>query len=60
MCSGNGKVADSKNHDKQTEAIRALNQQLFTDKRVTISLFTYRRWSYLIKEAITLITLVHG
>jgi predicted O-methyltransferase YrrM len=33
-----GKVANSEHHDKQTEAIRALNQQLFTDKRVTMSL----------------------
>lgn len=33
-----GRVADSKNHDKQTEAIRQLNQKISEDKHVSMSL----------------------
>jgi predicted O-methyltransferase YrrM len=33
-----GDVADTTHHDKQTEAIRSLNQAIFTDKRVSMSL----------------------
>lgn len=33
-----GRVADPQEQDKQTEAIRAFNQKLFEDERVTISL----------------------
>lgn len=33
-----GHVADSTNHDKSTEAIRSLNQTLFEDKRIILSM----------------------
>lgn len=33
-----GRVADSKNHDRQTEAIRQLNQKISKDKHVSMSL----------------------
>ena len=33
-----GKVADPADHDKQTEAIRRLNQLIYNDKRVNMSL----------------------
>ena len=33
-----GQVADTTNHDKQTEAIRSLNQTIVDDKRVSLSM----------------------
>ena len=33
-----GRVVDPKNHEPETEAIRAFNRKLHTDERVTLSL----------------------
>lgn len=34
----NGRVADTRNHDKQTQAIRQFNQTIYQDKNISMCL----------------------